>query len=73
MAWWYRPLDLARSDPMLTVYDQEHAITYLRMLDADAEGANWREVARNVLHMDPDRKPDRRGKPSRAILLPPNG
>ena len=51
--------------------DQEHAITYVRMLDADAEGADWREVARIELHIDPDRKPDRR--PSRATLLAPNG
>ena len=44
---------------MLTAYDQEHAVTYMRMLDADAEGADWREVARIVLHIDPDREPDR--------------
>jgi hypothetical protein len=25
----------------------------MRMLDADAEGADWREVARIVLHIDP--------------------
>jgi hypothetical protein len=31
--------DLAPSDPSLTVYDHEHAVTYLRLLDADAEGA----------------------------------
>jgi hypothetical protein len=36
-----------------------YAITYLRMLDADAEGADWREVARIVLHIDPDREPER--------------
>lgn len=29
------------------------------MLDADAEGADWRGVARIVLHIDPDREPDR--------------
>jgi Uncharacterized conserved protein (DUF2285) len=40
-------------------YDQEHAITYMRMLDADAEGADWREVARIVLHIDPDRNVQR--------------
>jgi uncharacterized protein (DUF736 family) len=34
-------------------------VTYLRLLDADAEGADWREVARVVLHIDPDREPDR--------------
>jgi len=51
--------DLAPAEPALTPYDQEHAITYLRMLDADAEGADWREVSRIVLHMDPVRDPDR--------------
>jgi hypothetical protein len=49
----------APSNPALTVYDEEHAITYMRMLDAVAEGADWREVARIVLHIDPDREPDR--------------
>jgi hypothetical protein len=51
--------DLALSEPALTVYDKEHAITYVRMLDADAEGADWREVARIVLHIHPDRELDR--------------
>jgi hypothetical protein len=51
--------DAAPTDPMLTGYDQEHLVTYLRLLDADAEGADWREVARIVLHIDPDREPDR--------------
>jgi hypothetical protein len=30
----------------LTTYDEEHLVTYLRLLDADAEGADWRDVAR---------------------------
>jgi hypothetical protein len=51
--------DTAPSDAMLTAYDEEHIVTYLRMLDADAEGADWRDVARIVLHLDPDREPDR--------------
>ena len=51
--------DTAPSEPVLTGYDQEHLITYLRLLDADAEGADWREVARLVLHIDPDRDPER--------------
>ena len=29
--------DLAPSDPALTTYDEAHAITYMRLLDADAE------------------------------------
>ena len=51
--------DAAPTDPVLTVYDEEHIITYLRMLDADKEGADWREVARVVLHMDPERESGR--------------
>jgi hypothetical protein len=38
---------------MLTVYDEEHLMTYLRLLDADVEGADWRDGARIVLHIDP--------------------
>jgi hypothetical protein len=58
------PLDpdvanVAPTDPALTGYDEEHLVTYLRLLDADTEGADWREVARIVLHIDPDREPDR--------------
>jgi len=43
----------------MTVYDEEHIITYLRLLDADAEGADWSEVARIVLHLDPEHASDR--------------
>jgi hypothetical protein len=51
--------DTAPSDSVLTVYDEEHVITYLRLLDADAQGADWREVARIVLHLDPEHESDR--------------
>jgi hypothetical protein len=51
--------DLAPSAPLLTGYDQQHLVTYLRLLDADADGADWREIARIVLHLDPEREPDR--------------
>ena len=51
--------DIAPSDSALTVYDEEHVITYLRLLDADAVGADWSEVARIVLHLDPKRDSDR--------------
>jgi hypothetical protein len=46
--------DIAPFAPTLAAYDQEHLVTYLRLPDADAEGAEWREVARIVLHIDPD-------------------
>ena len=54
--------DLAPSEPALTPYDHEHAVTYMRTLDADTEGADWREVVRIVPHIDPDREPDRAGR-----------
>jgi Uncharacterized conserved protein (DUF2285) len=51
--------DVGPSDSVLTVYDEEHVITYLRLLDADAQGADWREVARIALHLDPEQESDR--------------
>jgi hypothetical protein len=47
------------TDPALTRYDEEHLVTYLCTLDADAEGADWREVSRIVLHIDAEQEPDR--------------
>jgi Uncharacterized conserved protein (DUF2285) len=51
--------DTAPSDSVLTAYDEEHLIAYLRLLDADADGADWRDVARIVLHLNPDHESDR--------------
>jgi hypothetical protein len=48
--------DLAPADTLLTRYDEEHVVTYLRMLDADAEVADWREIELIVLHVDPERE-----------------
>ena len=56
------PLDpdvAAPMDAVLTAYDREHVVTYLRLLDADTDGADWQEVARVVLHLEPRREPDR--------------
>ena len=43
----------------ITAYDEAHFITYFRLLDAQAEQADWRAVARIVLHRDPAAEPDR--------------
>ena len=51
--------DLAPDEPALTTYDEQHAVTYARLLDAEADNADWREVARIVLHIDPNIEPDR--------------
>lgn len=48
-------LDAPPDEPRVTAYDLAHKILYLRLLDAAAAGADWREVARIVLGLDPDR------------------
>src|SRR6266702_7929609 len=62
--------DTAPDEPFLTGYDMAHLVTYLRLLDADAEGADWREVAAIVLELDVAKDPKRgqavMGEPSRA-------
>jgi hypothetical protein len=51
--------DLAPEAGTLTGYDEQHLITYLRLLDAETAGADWQEVAKIVLHIDPALEPDR--------------
>jgi hypothetical protein len=51
--------DVAPTNAVLTPYDEQHVVTYARLLQAEGEGADWREVARIVLHIDPDRELDR--------------
>jgi hypothetical protein len=45
--------DQAPDGPDITLYDEAHFVTYLRLLDAERDGAEWTEVARIVLHRDP--------------------
>lgn len=45
--------------PHLTGYDETHLSEYLRLLDADAEGADWREAVAIIFGIDPAREPDR--------------
>lgn len=45
--------DEAPTGNEITSYDERHFVTYLRLLDARAEGADWKEVAQIVLHRDP--------------------
>ena len=51
--------DAAPTGQILTVYDEQHVMTYIRLLEAENEGADWKEVARIVLHIDPEREPAR--------------
>ena len=43
----------------LTKYDERHLVTYLRLLDAAEEGADWREAISIIFHLDPQRNPAR--------------
>ncbi|RWE94676.1 MAG: DUF2285 domain-containing protein [Mesorhizobium sp.] len=43
----------------ITPYDDRHKVIYMRLLDAEANGADWQEVARIVLHRDPVAEPER--------------
>jgi T6SS, Transcription factor, DNA binding domain len=51
--------DTAPDAETLTSYDEEHLVTYLRLLDAEADGADWTEATRLVLHIDAAREPAR--------------
>lgn len=51
--------DEAPTSPVLTGYDEERILTYIRLLDAASEDADWREVAKIVLHIDPEKEPER--------------
>ena len=43
----------------LTDYDRSHLKTYLRLLDAAADDADWREAATIVLGLNPATDPER--------------
>lgn len=54
-----RIAETAPTTEVLTAYDISHLSTYLRLLDADAEGPAWADVARVVLDLDPEKDPVR--------------
>jgi hypothetical protein len=45
----------------------------LRLLDADADSADWRDVSRIVLHIDRTATPTARGERSKATSRAPDG
>jgi hypothetical protein len=70
--------DSAPASHTVTRYDRQHFVTYWRLLDAEAEGADWRDVAKIVLHLDPMLDEDRarqswRSHLARAHWLADNG
>ena len=43
----------------MNAYDEQHLAVYLRLLMADEEGADWRDVVQVIFGLDPTREPDR--------------
>lgn len=52
-------LDRPPDEPTVTEYDLAHKVIYLRLLDAAADKADWREASRLILGLNPARDPDR--------------
>ena len=52
----------------VTEYDDRHDTIYLRLLDAEAEGASKEDMARQILGIDPAREPERARKAPESHL-----
>jgi hypothetical protein len=52
-------IDAPPQPERLTEYDERHFITYIRILDANAEGADWREIAQILFGIDAAQEPER--------------
>ena len=61
-------LDQAPTTDKLTDYDRLHLITYIRLLDADADRLPWEEASRSILHIDPETEPERARRAHRSHL-----
>jgi len=51
--------ETAPSGDELTEYDRTHVKLYMRLFDADADGADWREVVKVLFGIDPTEEPQR--------------
>src|SRR5712671_5619029 len=61
-------LDQAPTADKLTDYDRLHLITYIRLLDADADGMPWEEASHSILQIDPETEPERARRAHRTHL-----
>ena len=51
-------LDEPQSGETLTSYDRAHMKLYMRLLDAERDGADWREAVHVLFGIDPERDPE---------------
>lgn len=61
-------LDQPPGGTALTAYDEAHIKLYVRLLDADAEGADWQEVVAILFGLDAEREPQRASRVYSAHL-----
>src|SRR3546814_5107818 len=59
-AWTLR--EAAPCDACVTRYDQEHFLTYARLIDAERFGIDWREAASEILLCNVEQDPERRSE-----------
>ena len=52
-------LDEPPASTALTEYDRQHVKLYVRLLDAEADGADWREAVEVLFGICPKSEPDR--------------
>lgn len=52
-------LDAPPDSADLTEYDRAHIKIYMRLLDAAADGADWREAVSILFKLDPSSDPER--------------
>lgn len=50
---------VAPDSDMITSYDQEHFLTYARLIDAERSGVEWREAATEILRCNVEQDPER--------------
>ena len=54
--------DEAPKGELLTEYDRAHVKLYCRLLDAEADGADWEEAVEVLFGIDPAAEPERARK-----------
>jgi hypothetical protein len=61
-------MDEPPQSAVLTSYDRAHMKLYLRLLDAETDGADWREAVELLFGIDPTKEPERASRVHRSHL-----
>jgi hypothetical protein len=61
-------MDEPPQSAVLTSYDRAHMKLYLRLLDAETDGADWREAVEVLFGIDPAKEPERASRVHRSHL-----